>query len=80
MQEISTEAELRDLISEPLARVANKDRPTLHELDRAWLAASPFCLVATSGADGTCDVSPGPTPSASTGGPGWSVTRPSSSE
>ena len=30
----------------------------LHDLDRAWLAASPFCLVATSAADGTCDVSP----------------------
>ncbi len=23
-----------------------------------WLAASPFCLVATAGADGTCDLSP----------------------
>ena len=27
-------------------------------MDRAWLAASPFCLVATSAADGSCDVSP----------------------
>ncbi|MDQ6920621.1 MAG: pyridoxamine 5'-phosphate oxidase family protein, partial [Candidatus Dormibacteraeota bacterium] len=26
--------------------------------DRQWLAASPFCLLATAGADGTCDVSP----------------------
>ena len=31
---------------------------TLHDLDRQWLAASPFCLVATSAPDGTCDVSP----------------------
>jgi PPOX class probable FMN-dependent enzyme len=38
--------------------VANKARPALHDLDRQWLAASPFCLVATAGADGTCDVSP----------------------
>ena len=30
----------------------------MHELDRQWLAASPFCLVATSAADGSCDVSP----------------------
>ena len=30
----------------------------LHERDRQWLAASPFCLVATAGADGSCDVSP----------------------
>ena len=26
--------------------------------DREWLAASPFCLIATSADDGTCDVSP----------------------
>ena len=30
----------------------------MHAYDRKWLAASPFCLVATAGADGTCDVSP----------------------
>ena len=35
-----------------------KERPALHERDRDWLAASPFCLIATAGADGTCDVSP----------------------
>lgn len=56
--EITTLAELTDVIGEPVARVANKARSCLHELDRAWLAESPFCLVATSAADGTCDVSP----------------------
>jgi uncharacterized protein len=56
--DITTEAELRELLGEPSARAAGKDRARLHELDRAWLAASPFCLVATSAADGTCDVSP----------------------
>jgi uncharacterized protein len=56
--DISTEAELRELLGEPSARAAGKDRSRLHDLDRAWLAASPFCLVATSAADGTCDVSP----------------------
>lgn len=56
--EISDEAELRDLLGEPSARAAGKDRARLHELDRAWLAASPFVLIATSAADGTCDVSP----------------------
>ncbi|HEY3002056.1 MAG TPA: pyridoxamine 5'-phosphate oxidase family protein [Kribbellaceae bacterium] len=55
---ITTEAELRELLGEPLLRAANKARPRLHELDRQWLAASRFCLVATSAADGTCDVSP----------------------
>jgi PPOX class probable FMN-dependent enzyme len=57
-QEITTVADLVELVGEPTERVANKARPTLHELDRQWLAASPFCLVATSGQDGTCDVSP----------------------
>jgi PPOX class probable FMN-dependent enzyme len=56
--EITSETELRGLLGEPSARAAGKDRTRLHELDRAWLAASPFCLVATSAADGTCDVSP----------------------
>jgi len=27
-------------------------------MDRRWLALSPFCLIATSASDGTCDVSP----------------------
>ena len=27
-------------------------------VDLAWLAASPFCVLATSDADGTCDASP----------------------
>jgi predicted pyridoxine 5'-phosphate oxidase superfamily flavin-nucleotide-binding protein len=55
---VSDEQELRVLLGEPTARVAGKDRRRLHALDRAWIAASPFCLVATSAADGTCDVSP----------------------
>ncbi len=33
-------------------------RKELHELDKQWLAESPFCLIATSAADGSCDVSP----------------------
>ena len=55
---IETEEQLVALLGEPLPRVRDKARPSLHELDRQWLAASPFCLVATSGADGSCDVSP----------------------
>jgi PPOX class probable FMN-dependent enzyme len=58
MREITDEAELRDLLGEPAARDAGKVRRGLNALDREWLAASPFCLVATSGADGSCDVSP----------------------
>jgi uncharacterized protein len=56
--EIGSTEELRELVGEPTARAAGKDRTRLHEHDRSWLAASPFCLVATSAADGTCDVSP----------------------
>ncbi|WP_422737916.1 pyridoxamine 5'-phosphate oxidase family protein [Micromonospora sp. WMMD729] len=56
--EITTHEELRELLGTPHPRAANKDRPRLHQRDRDWLAAAPFCLVATAGADGTCDVSP----------------------
>ena len=56
--EITTEAQLRDLLGEPTAAAVAKERRALHEFDRAWLAASPFCLIATSAADGSCDVSP----------------------
>ncbi|HEY9470643.1 MAG TPA: MSMEG_1061 family FMN-dependent PPOX-type flavoprotein [Propionibacteriaceae bacterium] len=57
-QQITSVDELVALIGVPLPRVANKVRHELHELDREWLAASPFCLVATSDETGACDVSP----------------------
>jgi uncharacterized protein len=50
--------QLNALAGTPTQRVANKVRSSLHALDRAWLAASPFCLLATAAADGSCDVSP----------------------
>jgi PPOX class probable FMN-dependent enzyme len=56
--EIRSEAELRELLGVPQARAAGKDRPRLAEMDRRWLAASPFCVVATSDAAGRCDASP----------------------
>jgi PPOX class probable FMN-dependent enzyme len=55
---IETVDQLVDLLGEPIPRVRDKARPALHELDRDWLAASPFCLVATSDDHGRCDVSP----------------------
>jgi PPOX class probable FMN-dependent enzyme len=55
---VTSEDELRELLGEPTVRAATKDRVRLHERDKEWLAASPFCLLATAGADGTCDVSP----------------------
>lgn len=56
--DITSHEELRELLGTPSARAVAKERAALHELDRRWLAASPFCLIATAGADGTCDVSP----------------------
>ena len=58
VDEITSVDDLTALVGEPLQRVRDKVRPALHELDREWLAASPFCLVATSDAEGRCDVSP----------------------
>jgi PPOX class probable FMN-dependent enzyme len=55
---ISTLDELVDLVGVPLPHVATKARATLHELDREWLAASPFCLIGTADESGACDVSP----------------------
>ena len=57
-RQISTLDELVDLVGVPLPRVAGKARSALHDLDREWLAASPFCLVGTADASGACDVSP----------------------
>ncbi|MCG5456818.1 pyridoxamine 5'-phosphate oxidase family protein [Micromonospora sp. PSH03] len=56
--EITSHEELRELLGVPNARAADKERTRLHERDREWLGASPFCLMATAGADGSCDVSP----------------------
>jgi uncharacterized protein len=56
--EITSEAELREVIGTPSGRAVTKERVRLHEEDRNWLAASPFCLLGTSDADGNCDVSP----------------------
>ena len=56
--EITSYDELRELVPQPLAAAAAKERKELHDLDLQWLDASPFCLIATSDADGNCDVSP----------------------
>ena len=55
---IETVDELVALRGAPGERAATKTRPALLEVDRAWLAASPFCVMATAGADGRCDASP----------------------
>lgn len=58
MARISTLDELVALYPTPAARVRSKKRPSLDDGTRGLVEASPFVLLATSGADGTCDVSP----------------------
>ena len=55
---VRSAAELRGLLGSPGKRALDKERAQLHAIDRAWLAASPFCLVASADAEGNCDVSP----------------------
>jgi hypothetical protein len=55
---VTTEAALREIVGEPseLARV--KEIPALDARCRAFIARSPFLLLATSNGHGQCDVSP----------------------
>lgn len=55
---LTTMEELRALIPPPDAPAVHKD---IHHVDvhcRAFIARSPFLVIATTGADGTCDASP----------------------
>ena len=55
---ITTEAALRDLIGSPTDVVHTKISDSVNTLTRQFIERSPFMLLATSAADGTCDVSP----------------------
>ena len=56
--EIRTTEELVELLGEPNQRARDKERTALLPIDRDWLAASPFCVLATTDADGNTDASP----------------------
>jgi len=56
--EITSEEQLRDIVGQPAAYVANKVSDRLSDIHRAWLACSPLCFVATTDAGGRVDVSP----------------------
>jgi PPOX class probable FMN-dependent enzyme len=56
--EITTLEGLVGVLGEPDARARDKGRRALIEMDRAWLAATPFCVMATSSSTGGCDASP----------------------
>jgi uncharacterized protein len=55
---IGNRKQLRAVVGAPGERAATKDRTRLEQVHRDWLAASPFCLIATADGDGRCDVSP----------------------
>jgi PPOX class probable FMN-dependent enzyme len=56
--EVADPAKLREIVGGVMPQAATKERATLHQRDREWLAASPYCVISTSDADGNCDASP----------------------
>ncbi len=55
---LHTEAQLRELIGEPLPLTCAKITDRLNAATRVFIERSPFVCVATSDAQGRCDVSP----------------------
>lgn len=58
MRELRSEAELREFVDEPARAVAEKAIDHVDAESARFIAASPFFLLATTAADGSCDVSP----------------------
>jgi uncharacterized protein len=58
MTAVAGEEGLRSLIGEPSDLVRSKINDSLNDLTRQFVERSPFLCLATSAADGTCDVSP----------------------
>lgn len=58
MSEITTEGQLRQLIGGPTPTVQAKVANCLNQLTRKFVERSPFLCLATSDAQGRCDVSP----------------------
>jgi PPOX class probable FMN-dependent enzyme len=56
--EITSAEQLEAIVGLPTGLAVTKERSVLTDIDRAWLAATPFCVLATSDADGRCDASP----------------------
>ena len=53
-----TSADLKTIYPEPTARVIAKARPEIDVHARKFIEMSPFCVLATSGLDGSVDASP----------------------
>jgi PPOX class probable FMN-dependent enzyme len=55
---VTSEQDLRDLLGSPSERAVKKDIAVLDAHCRAFIAGSPFLLLASSNTKGQCDVSP----------------------
>jgi uncharacterized protein len=55
---ISSPEQLWALVGEPLPRVLAKETPALDARAKEFVARSPFLVMATTGADGSCDAGP----------------------
>jgi uncharacterized protein len=55
---VTTERQLREIVGEPSELALKKENPRLDAHCRDFIARSPFLLMATSSAEGRCDVSP----------------------
>jgi len=55
---VKSESELREIYDMPSERARHKETAKITEDACAFIAHSPFLVMATAGADGTCDVSP----------------------
>ncbi|GAA2056253.1 pyridoxamine 5'-phosphate oxidase family protein [Streptomyces carpaticus] len=55
---VTSAGELSEIVGTPHPVVIDKVKKELGEFERKWLAKSPFCVLSTSAADGSCDVSP----------------------
>jgi PPOX class probable FMN-dependent enzyme len=55
---IRSEQELREIVAPPTGFVVDKAIDHVDEASRRFVEASPFFLLSTAAADGTCDVSP----------------------
>jgi len=55
---VTSKSELRDMFGLPMERSLLKEHRELDAHCRAFIALSPFVLIATAGANGRCDVSP----------------------
>jgi len=58
MDEVTTVEQLRTLYRSPASPALRKQHAALDRHDRTFIGLSPFVLIGTGGADGTCDVSP----------------------